>query len=43
MVFVSVTYFGVNSTGCSGEVHFAFKLFQNLENLVLNILMGKSL
>ena len=33
----SVAYFGVNSTGCSGEFLIVFKPFQNLQNLVLNI------
>ena len=37
-VFVSVAYFWVNSAGCSGEFYVVFKHFQNLENLILNIL-----
>ena len=40
-VFVSVAYFWVNSTGCSGEFHVAFEHFQNLENLISNILREK--
>ena len=39
-VFVSVAYFLVNSTGCSGKFHVVFKHFQSLENLLLNILKG---
>ena len=38
VVFSSVVYFWVNSTGCSGEVHILFQHFQTLENLILNIL-----
>ena len=33
--------FWVNSTPCSGEFHAVFKHFQNLENLILNILKKK--
>ena len=40
-VFVSVSYFWVNSTGCSDEFHDVFKHFQNLENVILNILKEK--
>ena len=33
--------FWVNSTGCSGEFRVVFKYFQNLENLISNILKEK--
>ena len=39
--FLSVPYFQVNSTGCSGEFRVVFKHFQNLENHILNILKEK--
>ena len=39
--FVSVVYFWVISTGCSGEFHVVFKHFQNVENLILKILKEK--
>ena len=38
-LFVSVAYFWVISTGSSGEFHVVFKHFENLENLIWNILM----
>ena len=41
-VAVSVAYFSVNSTGSSGEFYVVFKNFQNLKNLILNILKEKS-
>ena len=34
-------HFSVNSTGCSGEFHVIFQHFQNLKNLILNILKEK--
>ena len=37
VVFLSLPYFGVNSTDCSGEFPVIFEHFQNLEDL-LNIL-----
>ena len=40
-VFASVAYFYINSAGCSGEFCVVFKHFQNLENLILNILKKK--
>ena len=40
-VFVPVAYFLVNSPGCSHEFHVAFKHFENLENLIWNILKKK--
>ena len=40
-VFVSVAYLLVNSAGCSHEFHVAFKHFENLENLIWNILKKK--
>ena len=40
-VFVSVANFWVNSAGCSGEFHVAFKHFENPENLIFNILKEK--
>ena len=30
-----------DSTGCSGQFHVVFKHFENLENLILNILKEK--
>ena len=36
-VAVSISYFWVNSTYCSGEFYFVFKHFQNLKNLILDI------
>ena len=39
-VAVSVAYFRVNSTGCSGEFH-VLQHFQNLKNLILKILKEK--
>ena len=41
VVFFSLLLFKVNSTGCPGEFHVVFKHFQNLENLILNILKEK--
>ena len=38
---VSVANFWANSTGCPGEFHVAFKHFQNLKNLMMNILIEK--
>ena len=40
-VFVSVAYFRVNLAGCSGEFHIVFKHFENLKNLILNVLKEK--
>ena len=40
-MFLSVAYFRVNSAGCPGEFHIVFKHFENLENLILNILKDK--
>ena len=39
--FVSAAYFWVNSAGWSREFHVVFKHFENLENLILNILKQK--
>ena len=40
-VFASIAYFWVNSEGFFGEFHVVFKRFQNLENLIFNILKEK--
>ena len=40
---VSVAYSCANSAGYSDEFHVAFKHFQYLKNLILNILKEKSL
>ena len=41
-VFLSLLLiFCANSTGCSGEFYIVFKHFQNLENLILNIVKEK--
>ena len=40
-VAVSVAYFWANSTGYSSVLHVAFRTFQNLKNLILNILKEK--
>ena len=39
--FVSAAYFWVNWAGWSREFHVVFKHFENLENLILNILKQK--
>ena len=40
-VFISVACFWVNSVECSDEFHVVFKCFQNLKNIILNILKEK--
>ena len=42
-MLLSFAYFRVNLTGCCGEFHVVLKHFQNLKNLILNILKEKSL
>ena len=38
-----VANFWLNSTGWSGKFHVAFEHFEDLENLILNILKGQSI
>ena len=42
-VFVFVAYLLVNSAGCSHEFYVASKHFENVENLIWNILKKKLL